>query len=519
VSVGDTPVLIVGAGPTGLALAHRLARHRVAFRIIDQNPGPGTASRAMVVQARTLEFYQQLGLADGMVALGIRIDAGQFRSSRAQPTRINFGDLGAGLSPFPFVLSLAQDEHERFLVDRLADLGKPVEWKTRLVSYREQSDGVHVTLENGDGTEALVAQYLCGCDGAHSTVRQQLGLDFPGGTYHELFFVADVHTDRELAHEFIGTFDEHTLALMFPVRRTGMQRLIGIVPRELRQRDAEADVIEFDDVRPYAEELLDITVERVNWFSTYRVHHRVAANFRVGRVFIAGDAAHIHSPAGGQGMNTGIGDAVNLSWKLAHVLQERIDPAVLDTYEAERIPFARSLVHTTDRAFELLIGRRWSARFFRTMLVPHVLPLLMRFARTRRALFRLISQTRISYGQSALSRGHAGDVQAGDRLPWLADEGSNNFQPLQSLDWQLHVYGVAQPGLRALADSARIPLHQFDWSAAAEHAGFARNALYLVRPDAHVALAAPVQDPARLRAYVSRWRINPAPYPHPHPYP
>lgn len=500
----ETAVLIVGAGPTGLALAHRLVRHGVPFRIIDRNTCPGTASRAMGVHARTLELYQQLGLADEMVARGIRMDAVTFHTND-HTARINFGDLGAGLSPYPFVLSLPQDEHERLLVERLAELGVQVEWETELVSFAEDARGVRIVLEKWQKTEELRVAYLCGCDGAHSMVRQQLWLDFPGGTYDEMFYVADVRADRELSHEFIGTLGDRALALMFPIRRTGMQRLIGIVPRELRNRKD----LQFADVQPFAEQLLGINVAAVNWFSAYHVHHRVAGHFRVGRVFIAGDAAHIHSPAGAQGMNTGIGDAVNLAWKIAQVQQGRIDPSVLDTYESERIPFAKSLVRTTDRAFQLFVGGGWSARFIRTVFIPHILPLLTSITRTRRRIFKLVSQTRIDYEKSALSEGRAGNVHGGDRLPWVSHDRADNFKPLESLDWQVHVYGSAQPELRAGTSELDIPLHVFDWSRTAEKAGLARDAIYLVRPDGYVALASTKQDPALLRRYQQKWRLSP----------
>ena len=166
----------------------------------------------------------------------------------------------------------------------------------------------------------------------------------------------------------------------------------------------------------------------MNWFSAYRVHHRVADHFRAGRVFLPGDAGHVHSPAGGQGMNTGIGDAVNLAWKLAAVLGGRARGVLLDSYEAERIPFARSLVATTDRVFEAVVGRGLFARLVRTVFAPCVLPLALRFAAVRRAQFRLVSQTRIAYRESPLSDGSAGEVHAGDRLPWV--EGTDNFAPL-----------------------------------------------------------------------------------------
>src|SRR5262249_37837652 len=174
-----------------------------------------------------------------------------------------------------------------------------------------------------------------------------------------------------------------------------------------------------------------VDVERVNWFSTYHVHHRVADRFQRGRVFLAGDAAHVHSPVGGQGMNTGIGDAVNLAWKLADVLRGRADAGLLDTYEPERIEFARRLVATTDRVFILVTSRVPIARFVHLRVVPRMIPLLFARRAVRRLMFRTISQTTISYRDSRLSAGTAGRVHGGDRLPWVTLDGEDdNFTPL-----------------------------------------------------------------------------------------
>jgi hypothetical protein len=280
-----------------------------------------------------------------------------------------------------------------------------------------------------------------------------------------------------------------------------MFRFIGLVPEALRGRDD----LGFDDLRAGVEQVTGTRVTRVNWFSSYRVHHRVADRFRKGRVVLAGDAGHVHSPVGGQGMNTGIGDAVNLAWKLAAVLAGRADTSLLDSYEAERIPFAQSLVATTDRIFEGVVGKSLLARLVRTVFFPYILPFLLRFSAVRRAQFRLVSQTRITYRQSPLSEGSAGGTHAGDRLPWV--EGADNYAPLKSLGWQLHVYGPAAAGLRAFAAGAKLPLHEWAWSGAARRAGLARDALYLVRPDGHIGFARRAQDVEGLRAYLARFGI------------
>jgi len=240
----------------------------------------------------------------------------------------------------------------------------------------------------------------------------------------------------------------------------------------------------------------------VHWFSTYRVHHRVADSFRQGRAFLLGDAAHIHSPVGGQGMNTGIGDAVNLAWKLAAVLKGRAAPSLLDSYEPERIAFARRLVATTDRGFTIVTRRGGIARFVRTRLVPLLVPPLVRLPRFRRLLFRTVSQIVVNYRGCDLSAGSAGSIRGGDRLPWVPiREGEDNFAPLASIGWQAHLYGETRAGLAEACAALGLPLRLFPWLPAMETAGLQRGALYLIRPDGYVALADPESSPDRLRRY------------------
>lgn len=500
--MGEPQVLIVGAGPTGLALALWLARSETPFRLIDRKVGPGEGSRAMAVQARTLEFYRQLGIANDVIAGGFRLERIHLRNLSREIAAVPLGDVGKGLSPYPFALSFPQDDHERLLIDRLRAAGHDVEWDTELTGFSQQDDVVRADLRKPSGEEHWTGAYLCGCDGAHSAVRHGMKVGYPGGTYDQLFYVADAEavgpwSDRD----FTGYLAERTFCLAFPVRTPGMFRFIGLVPEALRGRDDVA----FHDLQEGVEQVTGTRVTRVNWFSTYRVHHRVADHFRRGRAFLAGDAGHVHSPAGGQGMNTGIGDAVNLAWKLAAVLQGKADAALLDSYEAERLPFALSLVATTDRIFESVVGKGHLARMVRTVFAPYILPFILRFASVRRAQFRLISQTRITYRASPLSDGAAGGAYAGDRLPWI--EGADNYAPLKSLGWQLHVYGTATSGLREFVRSAKLPLHEWPWTAAARRAGLARDAVYLVRPDGHIGFARKAQEVAALWAYLDRLGI------------
>jgi 2-polyprenyl-6-methoxyphenol hydroxylase-like FAD-dependent oxidoreductase len=498
-------VLIAGAGPTGLVLALWLARLGVPLRIVDKNTGPGQASRAMAVQARTLEFYHQLGFAGETVRRGIKVDGLRLWEGNREVGGFKLGNIGEGLSPFPFILSFPQDDHERLLVEQLTAAGVEVEWNTELTGFTDADDRVRVTLRNGGTEETCEISYLCGCDGAHSVVRHGLNLGFPGGTYEQLFYVADVQATGDAADgSFSMCLDAQDSCAVLPVRSSGAQRLIGIVPGAIAQRQSVA----FQDIQPVVERVAGIRVQRVNWFSTYRVSHRVAEHFRSGRVFISGDAGHIHTPVGGQGMNTGIGDAVNLSWKLAHVLQERADPSLLDSYEVERIAFARSLVGTTDKAFQVMTGRNVAARTFR-MLLPHLMPFVLGFSAVQKLEFRTLSQTRIHYRESPISAGKAGDIHGGDRLPWVDAPQGDNFEPLKAIDWQVHVYGAAGQPLRDAVQRQGLALHEFAWSDQAHAAGLERDALYLVRPDGYVALAEAGQDAEQLQRFLAKFTILP----------
>jgi hypothetical protein len=247
---------------------------------------------------------------------------------------------------------------------------------------------------------------------------------------------------------------------------------------------------------------MKVQVASVNWFSTYQVHHRVTDRFRKGRTFLLGDAAHIHSPAGGQGMNTGIGDAINLAWKLKSVLSGTASDRLLDTYESERRAFARKLVATTDRGFTLATAEGRAADFIRMRIVPIILPALFKLEAAREFMFSAVSQIVIAYRDSAISAGKAGAIQGGDRLPWAKSANGDNFDSLATTDWQLHVYGSLSAALKAWC-ATRLAVHVFGWANAHGRAGFIKDAMYLVRPDAYIALAASEQDPLLIERYLA----------------
>jgi 2-polyprenyl-6-methoxyphenol hydroxylase-like FAD-dependent oxidoreductase len=497
-------VLIAGAGPTGLVLAIWLTRLGVRVRIVDKLIAPETTSRAIGVQARTLEFYRQLGIADKLVTSGHKSAAMNLWVSGRHQARFPFAEMGADISPFPFALVISQDEHEKILTRHLAGLSIEIERGTELLDFDCNHDCVSVRLKKSGGTvETCQATYLAGCDGVRSTVREHLKVGFSGGTYARKFYVADVHADGSATNGEINVaLDAADFLVIFPLGTDSHARLVGALGESAENSGANQT---WRDVNQSVIESLRLKIRRVNWFSSYRVHHRVADSFRKGRAFLLGDAAHIHSPVGGQGLNAGIGDAVNLAWKIHAVLRGRVDESLLETYEPERIAFARRLVTTTDRVFAGVTSSSFFDRLVRLKIIPCLLPRLFRFAAVRQFMFRTISQAAVNYRGSRLSAGRAGAVHGGDRLPWVkteANDSADNFAPLASLDWQVHIYGEAAPSTRVVCAQKQLPLHIFPWHAEMGRAGLRRDAVYLLRPDGYVAVANRDGDAAAIAAYL-----------------
>ncbi|MBV9330237.1 MAG: FAD-dependent monooxygenase [Alphaproteobacteria bacterium] len=505
----DIDILIAGAGPTGLVLALWLAKYGLKLRIVDKTAEPGTTSRALAVHARTLELYRQLDLTDAVLERGHMVPAANLWARGEKRAHLDFTSIGAGFTPYAFLEIFAQDAHEKLLIERLAEFGIAVERETELTGYREDGDRVVARLRWPDGREEeTTARYIAGCDGAHSRVREVAGLGFSGGTYRHLFYVADVEAAGPAVDgELHVDLDEADFLAIFALAKDTHVRLVGTVRDE---RASRADSLRFEDVSDRAIRNMKLEVRTVNWFSTYHVHHRVAEHFRKGRAFLLGDAAHIHSPVGGQGMNTGIGDAINLAWKLAAVIRGRAPETLLDSYEPERIAFARQLVATTDRGFRFVTAAGGFANFVRTRIAPRLMSVLVRLPAVRELMFRTVSQTEISYRHVALNSGKAGKVCGGDRLPWVAD-GPGYAAALAEMGWQVHVYGNATPALAEWCEANRVSLHVFAFTAAHDRAGLKRDAAYLLRPDTYVGCAEPSGAPEVLARWLAERGIAPTP--------
>jgi 2-polyprenyl-6-methoxyphenol hydroxylase-like FAD-dependent oxidoreductase len=512
----STQVLVVGAGPTGLMLANQLARWGLKPLIIDRHSGPAQQTRAIAVQARTMEIYAKMGLIDEALSRGtIGAGANMWVAGR-WTARIPIGDIGRTLSPYPFVLLLGQDDNERMLGEQLRRQGIAIEWNTELIALKQTPDRVEATLKDPDGGLRKVrAGWVAGCDGSRSPVREMSGIGFPGAPYEQTFFVADTEATGSMKPGELNIYLwRDGFHLFFPIRGKDRWRVIGILPAPFGARDD----LTFDELIPSIREEAgnDLAFRQCSWFSTYRIHHRAAERFRDRRCFLLGDAAHIHSPAGGQGMNTGLQDAYNLGWKLALVLQGRADPALLDSYEQERIPVATRLLETTDRAFQVVVSEGWFATLMRTKIIARIAAAAMRFEAVRRFAFRTISQIGISYPDSALSQTLSEPgrraPKAGDRFPWLrvklgAEAATRDlYRELDDTRFNLLLIEQAAPSSGVPAGGLlQVHVISQDPANAAElaRAGLNGPSFYLLRPDGHVGLCGAGFDAAAIARYLA----------------
>jgi 2-polyprenyl-6-methoxyphenol hydroxylase-like FAD-dependent oxidoreductase len=498
--VERTQVLIVGGGPTGLALACQLSRFGVRARVVEALAQPQPHSRAIGIQARTLELLAGLEVTDELCARGVKVRA---INAYADGRRILHVSLDGLDSPYPFVLALPQCETERILAERLRALGGTVERGVRVAELAQDADGVTATLE-GAGT--VRADWVIGCDGAHSTVRHALGLEFVGAAYPESFLLADVRIDWELAKEEPHSFlapEGPLIAIPLPGERR--YRLVAEVGRDAPPTEPTlADVEALLGARCHvAARLCD-----PGWLASFHIHRRIVSRYRVGRVFLAGDAAHIHSPVGGQGMNTGIQDALNLGWKLGLCVRGRGRDLLLDSYEPERRPVAAATIQGTDWATRVVTLRNPVPRWLRDQLAR----VLASFPPVEQRIARAAAELDVAYGKSPIVAEQcglsAGGLATGARVPDLAIVRAGRterlHQLLRSPQHVLLLCGQDSAALDAIAAQAS-QASQLESIVVGERLfGAHRDALYLIRPDGYVGFRAlpPAWQP--LRAHLDR---------------
>jgi 2-polyprenyl-6-methoxyphenol hydroxylase-like FAD-dependent oxidoreductase len=414
-------VLIVGAGPSGLMMAAQLLRHGVQPVIIDSKHGPTDESKALGVQARSLEIYRQMGVVDHIIKDGKRAQGASFNINGKEAAKFSLANVGEGQTMFPFIELYQQSKNERLLLDYLTKNCCPVYWNTTLSSLKQTGQQVEAQLKNNDQQITITSDWLIGADGTHSAVRKQLNSPFTGDTYKHVFYLADVELGNDaIDDDFVSLFLGNVgMAGFFPMPEANRYRIIGNLPDVLDNKEG----LRLDDLLPHLNAACNVQLQVTKnyWFTIYRLHHRMADKFREQRCFLIGDAAHIHSPVGAQGMNTGLQDAYNLAWKMAGVVNGQLNHSILDSYAAERMPIAKELLKTTDRVFTIIMSNSWLTRIFKKWIMPRLLKWVWGKQWLKEEFFKRVSQIGISYRDSQINlhMSQAAKIKAGDRLPYL----------------------------------------------------------------------------------------------------
>ncbi|WP_244815470.1 FAD-dependent monooxygenase [Caballeronia sp. Lep1P3] len=416
------PVLIVGAGPTGLAAAMSLARAHIPVRLIDRARERSPYSRAIGIQARTLELFEQHRVVGAFLELGHRARVANLYSNGQRLARLDFDPLQ---TRYPYMLFLDQSETERLLAEHLAQCGVLVERGVELTDFTQGSAGVQATLRHPNGRdETLRPSYMIGADGAHSFVRHRLDIGFEGKTFDQTFVLADLHAESDWPDDEFHIFASgEGLAALFPMGGE-RARLIADLPAHADTKTVAAAAADAPPHGPTLDECRALIERRVHhrvlisdltWSSYFRVNSRMVDRLRADRIFLAGDAAHIHSPAGAQGMNTGIQEAFNLGWKIARMLAGGASERLLDTYHTERHPIERDVLRQTSMLTQMAEAEHGPMKLMR----EHVMPALAAIGPLRDAMRRTVSELSINYRKSPLTleRLLDGGPRAGERAP------------------------------------------------------------------------------------------------------
>src|SRR6516225_7510078 len=407
-----TEVLVVGAGPVGLTMACELARHGVRCRIVDRAPASSSTSKALGIFPRTLEVFQMMGIVDDILGAGLELDGIAFYNKSGQIGHIGFSCLPCR---YRFAISLPQSQTEEILFRLLVKHGLDVERQRELVGLSQTEDRVVAVIRGSDGGEELVeSNWLVGCDGAHSGVRHALNLSFEGEEYSETFLLADVRVQSSLDRIHIHLFlADDGIVGVFPFRSEHSRIIASLGDGKGNAEEAEprlAEVQALVDRRTWQ----NLRLSDPMWLSRFHISHRKIREFRFGRVFLAGDSAHIHSPAGGQGMNTGIQDAFNLAWKIGLTIHGRSPVSLLDTYNEEREPVAKMVLNLTDRLTRMATLQNPFGQQLRNAL----LPLLTGIHVIEDRVAETMAEIGIHYRRSSAVTGKTGRaLHAGDRAP------------------------------------------------------------------------------------------------------
>jgi 2-polyprenyl-6-methoxyphenol hydroxylase-like FAD-dependent oxidoreductase len=483
-------VLVIGAGPVGLTMAAELARFGLGVRIIDKAAERTDKSKALVVWSRSLELIDRMGCGESFVAAGLKVRGARIFAGGSEIAHVSLDGLE---TPHPYGLMLPQSETERLMEQHLNTLGVQVERGVELLQFVAGTDGVTATLSHADSHQEIVdAAWMIGCDGAHSTVRHQLGMQFEGDTLPTTWILADLHLVGGVAQDEIVTYwHADGVLVLFPIA-PGRYRVIAdvgnIAPGERPADPTLADVQAVLDQRGPG----GIVVSAPVWLAGFVINERKVPDYRSGQVFVAGDAAHIHSPAGGQGMNTGIQDACNLAWKLALVCRglATAEP-LLGSYSTERSEIGRKVLRDAGRmtAMGTLKGGVLQA------LRNHATSLALGLSSVRRGMTNAMAELSIGYPDGPLTRAdgrHRGGPAAGGRAPvgGVGRAVGSGDRPRFALF------------AKADADCAALIARHGDLLEEEARAPFAAGGIWLVRPDGYVAMTADAGDWAKVGAYL-----------------
>ncbi len=505
----DTQVLIVGAGPTGLIMACHLLRYGVKFRILDKQQDRAHESRAFAIQAKSMEIFQNLGVVDEFLKLArSNVDFAFFINGKKQ-IEIKFKHFKHQDTPFPSVYFLPQTETERILIEFLEKKGIYIERQKELITFTQDIKCVQATIKDNivGSIEKINCAYIIGCDGAHSSIRHTLHFTFEGNAYPQIFNLVDASIEWPYSrNKFLFFLGKDGVFVHIPLTEKISRIMLAKRAAQTEEKLSTPNLIELEHL---ASLLTQVPVKLVNpiWISQFRLHHRGVTKYYQHRAFLAGDAAHIHSPAGGQGMNTGIQDVTNLAWKLALVLKKATSVKLLDTYETERHPVGKILLKTTDQFFSLLTANGFFISKLRNWLLPFVISFLFSKKNIEKRLFWFMSQLNIHYAKNQFNydiseKSHQvfkGGPRPGYRAPNAPANSSSLFKLLGLKPFNILCFKTKQEQTDQLIEKINafiknyqdwVQVHVFVLSPANKilfkRYGVGSSAIYVVRPDGYV---------------------------------